>query len=227
MNIEKIIDDCKIYQKQIKQYDPDPFYVNYFFSKFIDSINMVIEGVFDEANRDFGLFITEKISYEKFLKKAKEKNDVKAIKFSEWYIEKINQEHKSRFPKAIKKICELKIKENTLPEIKIMIRAKDRYENDINQQIIVSLSNGKLRSKEELQIEINRELPVFLEVINHKRTENNEPSVNENQIATSSFFDIEDIFQVEVAYAAEIYIPVLLRLVEESRKKIKELASWS
>ena len=227
MNIEKIIDDCKIYQKQIKQYDPDPFYVNYFFSKFIDSINMVIEGVFDEANRDFGLFITEKISYEKFLKKAKEKNDVKAIKFSEWYIEKINQEHKSRFPKAIKKICELKIKENTLPEIKIMIRAKDRYENDTNQQIIVSLSNEKLRSKEELQIEINRELPVFLEVINHKRTENNEPSVNENQIATSSFFDIEDIFQVEVAYAAEIYIPVLLRLVEESRKKIKELASWS
>ena len=227
MNIEKIIDDCKIYQKQIKQYDPDPFYVNYFFSKFIDSINMVIEGVFDEANRDFGLFITEKISYEKFLKKAKEKNDVKAIKFSEWYIEKINQEHKSRFPKAIKKICELKIKENTLPEIKIMIRAKDRYENDINQQIIVSLSNGKLRSKEELQIEINRELPVFLEVINHKRTENNEPSVNENQIATSAFIDIEEIFQVEVAYAAEIYIPVLLRLVEESRKKIKELASWS
>ena len=227
MNIEKIIDDCKIYQKQIKQYDPDPFYVNYFFSKFIDSINMVIEGVFDEANRDFGLFITEKISYEKFLKKAKEKNDVKAIKFSEWYIEKINQEHKSRFPKAIKKICELKIKENTLPEIKIMIRAKDRYENDTNQQIIVSLSNEKLRSKEELQIEINRQLPIFLEVINHKRTENNEPSVNENQIATSSFFDIEDIFQVEVAYAAEIYIPVLLRLVEESRKKIKELASWS
>ena len=108
-----------------------------------------------------------------------------------------------------------------------MIRAQDRYENDINQQIIVGLSNERLRSKDELQIEIKRQLPIFLEVINHKRTENNEPSVNENQIATSSFFDIEDIFQVEVAYAAEIYIPVLLRLVEESRKKIKELASWS
>ena len=226
MNIEKIIDDCKIYQKQIKQYDPDPFYVNYFFSKFIDSINMVIEGVFDEANRDFGLFITEKISYEKFLKKAKEKNDVKAIKFSEWYIEKINQEHKSRFPKEIKKICELKIKENTLPEIKIMIRAKDRYENDINQQIIVSLSNEKLRSKEELQIEINRQLPVFLEVINHKRAENNEPSVNKNQITASAFIDIDDIFEIDVVYATDIYIPVLIRLVEESRKKIKELTSW-
>ena len=31
MNIEKNIDDCKIYLKQIKQYDPDPFYVNHFF----------------------------------------------------------------------------------------------------------------------------------------------------------------------------------------------------
>ena len=227
MNIEKIIDDCKIYQKQIRQYDPDPFYVNHFFSKFIDSVNFVMDSIFDEANRDFGLFITEKISYEKFLKKAKEKNDTKAIKFSEWYIDKINQEHKSRFPKAIKKICELKNKQNTLPEIKIMIRAQDRYENDINQQIRVGLNNEKLRSKEELQIEINRQLPVFLEVINHKRTESNEPSVNEDQVTTSAFIDIEDIFEIEVAYAAEIYIPVLVRLVEESRNKIKELTSWN
>lgn len=227
MNIEKNIDDCKNYLKQIKQYDPDPFYVNHFFSKFIDSVNMVIEGIFEEANRDFGLFITEKISYEKFLERAKEKNDVKAIKFSEWYIDKINQEHKSRFPKVIKKICELKNKQGTLPEIKIMIRAQDRYENDINQQIMVGLSNEKLRSKDELQIEINRQLPVFLEVINHKRTGNNEPSVNENQITSSTFIDIEDIFEIEVAYAAEVYIPVLIRLVEESRKKIKELITWN
>ena len=153
MSIEEIIDDCKIYQKQIKQYDPDPFYINHFFSKFIDSVNSVIENIFDEANRDFGLFITEKISQEKFLKKAQEKNDVKAKKFSEWYTEKINQEHKSKFPKAIKKICELKNNQNALPEIKIMIRAQDRYENDINQQIMVGLSNEKLRSKEELEIE--------------------------------------------------------------------------
>ena len=227
MNIEKIIEDCRIYLKQIKQYDPDPYYVNHFFSKFIDSVNIVIEGIFDEANRDFGLFITEKISYEKFLKKAKEKNDDKAIKFSEWYTDKINQEHKGKFPNVIKKICELKNKENTIPEIKIMIRAQDRYENDINQQIMVGLSNEKLRSKEELQIEINRQLPVFLEVINHKRTKNNEPSVNENQVTTSAFIDIEDIFEIEIAYAAEIYIPVLIRLVEGSRKKIKELTSWN
>ena len=104
MNIEKIIDDCKIYLKQIKQYDPDPFYVNHFFSKFIDSVNMVMGGIFDEANRDFGLFITEKISYEKFLKKVREKNDERAIKFSEWYIEKFKQEHESPFPSFMNKV---------------------------------------------------------------------------------------------------------------------------
>ncbi|KFM18517.1 hypothetical protein AAA799P11_01087 [Marine Group I thaumarchaeote SCGC AAA799-P11] len=227
MNIEKAIDDCEIYLKQIKQHEPDPFYVNHFFSEFIDSLNNVLDGIFEEANRDFGLFITEKISYEKFLEKAKSKNDLKAIKFSEWYINKFEQEHKSRLPKAIKKICELKNKHNKLPEIKIMIRAQDRYENDINQQIMVSLSNEKLRSKDELEIEINRQLPVFLEVINNKRSKNNEPSVNENQITTSAFIDIEDISEIEIAYASEIYIPVLIRLVEESRKKIKELTSWN
>lgn len=227
MSIEKTIDDCKIYLKQIKQYEPDPFYVNHYFSEFIDSINKTLEGIFDEANRDFGLFIKEKMSYEKFLEKAKSKNDLQAIKFSEWYIDKFSQEHKSRIPKAIKKICEIKNKQNKLPGIKIMIRAQDRYENDINQQIMVGLSNEKLRSKEELQIEINRQLPVFLEVINHKRTKNNEPSVNENQITASAFIDIEDIFEIEIAYASEIYIPVLIRMVEESRKKIKELTSWN
>ncbi|QDI89095.1 hypothetical protein Nisw_05925 [Candidatus Nitrosopumilus sp. SW] len=227
MSIEKTIEDCKIYLNQIKQYEPDPFYVNHYFSEFIDSVNRVLEGIFDEANRDFGLFIAEKISCEKFLEKAKSKNDLQAIKFSEWYLDKFNQEHKSRFPKAIKKICELKNKQNKLPKIKIMIRALDRYENDINQQIMVGLSNEKLRSKEELQIEINRQLPVFLEVINYKRSKNNEPSVNENQITTSAFIDIEDIFEIEIAYASEIYIPVLIRMVEESRKKIKELTSWS
>lgn len=227
MNIDKAIEDCKIYLKQIKQYDPDPFYVNHFFSKFIDSVNTILDSIFEEADRDFGLFITEKISQEEFLKKAKAKNDTKAIKFSKWYMDKFNQEHNSRLPKVIKKICELKSKQNVLPEIKIMIRAQDRYENDINQQIIVGLSNEKLRSKDELQIEINRQLPVFLEIINHKRKENNEPSVNENQITTSAFVDVEDIFETEIAYASEIYIPVLIRLVEESRKKIKELTSWN
>jgi hypothetical protein len=39
------------------------------------------------------------------------------------------------------------------------------------------------------------------------------------------FLDIEEHNDIEIMYASEIYIPVLKRLVEESRKKIKELTA--
>ena len=35
MNVEEEIKKCEVYLKQIKQYDPDPFYVDYFFNKYI------------------------------------------------------------------------------------------------------------------------------------------------------------------------------------------------
>ncbi|KAF6249204.1 hypothetical protein HX847_01090 [Marine Group I thaumarchaeote] len=223
MNIEKTIKDCEIYLKQIKQYDPDPYYVNYFFNEYINSVNDIFNGIFEEGNRNFGLFISEKISQKKFDGKAKIKNDQNAMKFSEWYLIRYNQEHENSYPNFIKKICQFKNKFDKLPKIKIMIRASDRYEDDINQQIKVNLSNEKLCSKEELEIEVKRQLPIFLETINRKRSENNEPKVRENQVIASAFLEIEEYKDIEIVYAAEIYIPVIKRLVEESKKKIKEL----
>ena len=227
MNIEEKIKNCEIYLKQINQYDPDPYYVNYFFTKFIESVIETFDIIFEEANRDFGLFISGKISQKEFDKKAITKNDQKAIKFSEWYLMKFTEEHEKPFPNVIKKICQFKKKIDKLPEIKIMIRASDRYKDDISQQIKVNLSNEKLRSKKELDIEIKRQLPIFLEIINHKRNMKNEPKVEENQVIASAFVDIEECGNIEVAYASEIYIPVMKRLVEESRKKIKELTVWN
>jgi hypothetical protein len=226
MNIEKTIKNCEMYLKQIKQYEPDPYYVNYFFNEYINSVNDTFNGIFEEGNRDFGLFISEKISQKNFDEKAKMKNDQNAIKFSEWYSLEYNQEHKNPYPNFIKKICQFKNKFKKLPKIKIMIRASDRYKDDIYQQIKVNLSHEKLRSKEELDIEIKRQLPIFLEIINHKRDKNNEPKVGENQVIASTFLDIEEYENIEIVYAAEIYIQVMRRLVEESRKKIKELTTW-
>ena len=223
MNIDEAIEKCEIYLKQIKQYDPDPFYVNYFFEQFIDSVNEIISGIFEEANRDFGLFVLKEISEKRFFEKAKLKNDKEAIKFSEWFSSKYIEEHENPYPNFMKKIFHYRNKFKKLPEIKIMIRASERYKDDINQQIKVNLHQKKIRSKEELQIEIKRQLPVFLEIINHKRREKNEPKVEENQIIASTFLDIENHSDVEIAYAIQIYIPVLKRLIEESRNKIKEL----
>lgn len=226
MNIEEKIKNCEIYLKQIKKYDPDPFYVNHFFNEYIDSVNNTYDGIFEEANRDFGLFILGKISHEKFDEKAKMKNDQNAIRFSEWFLQKFNQEHENPYPNFMKKICKFKSKSQNIPEIKIMIRASNRYKDDINQQIKVNLSKEKLRSKEELDIEIKRQLPVFLEIINHKRSKKNEAKVGENQIEASAFLDIEGHKDIEIAYASQIYIPVMKRLVDESRRKIKELTTW-
>ena len=223
MNIEEKIEECEISLKQIKQYDPDPFYVNYFFDQYISLKDKIIAGIFEEADRDFGLFLTESITEESFQQKAKLKNDENAIKFSEWFRTKYAEEHKNPYPNFMNEICNFQKKFKKLPDVKIMIRASDRYKDDINQEIQVPLTNKKLRSKEELNVEIKRQLPVFLEIINHKRRERDEPKVENDQIIASTFLDIENHKDVEIVYTAEIYIPVIKRLVGEARAKIKDL----
>ena len=225
MNIEEEIKNCGIYLKQIKQYDPDPFYVDYFFNQYINSINNIINGIFEEANTDFGLFVTEKITQKKFLEKATAKKDSNAIKFSKWFSSKYDNEHKNSYPSVMDKICQIKNKNQTLPQIKIMIRVTDRCKDDFNQEIKIKLKNGKIISREELDIEIKRQTPRFLEMINAKRQKEEEPSIKGNKIVASAFLDIEKS-NVEIMYVSQIYISVIRRLVDESRDKIKELTEW-
>jgi len=226
MNIEEEIKNCGIYSKQIKQYDPDPFYVNYFFSKYINSINNIINGIFEEANIDFGLFIKEKISQKEFHEIANMKKDVNALKFSEWFSIKYKKEHENPYPNSMNKICQFKNENESLPKIKIMIRAIERYKNDFNQEIKIDLRNGKIISKEQLDIEIKRQTPIFLETINAKRKEKDEPKVTNKKIISSAFVNLEKDKDIEIMYLCQIYTPVIKRLIDESRDKIKELTSW-
>ena len=85
MNIEEKIRDCEYNLKQINHFNPDPYYVNYFFEAYLQSVIDVYDKILEEANRDFGLFISGKSTKEKFEKKAKEKNDQKALKFLTWF----------------------------------------------------------------------------------------------------------------------------------------------
>lgn len=226
MNVEAKIEKCEFYLKQIKYFDPEPFYVNYFFSLFIKSVNQVYDGIFEEANNDFGLFILSECNKEKFRKKALIKKDEKALEFVDWFEKKNKKKHESMYPKFIKDVIEFQKKFNKLPKIKIMLRAKERYSKDVNQEILVKLTNGKLRSKKELEIEIKRTLLVFLEIINNKRTSNNEPKVKEKQITASTFMQIKENEECEIVYASEIYIPILTRFVSESREKINHITEW-
>ena len=86
--------------------------------------------------------------------------------------------------------------------------------------------NGKIISKDQLDIEIKRQTPIFLEIINLKRKVKNEPKVTKKKITLSAFVAIQKNVDVEIMYLCQIYTPVIRRLIDESRDKIKELTNW-
>jgi hypothetical protein len=223
MNVEGKIKDCEYNLKQIKYYDPDPFYVNYFFKAYLQSVMNVYAEILEEANRDFGLFITGECTKEKFEIKAKKKNDKQALEFLSWFKENYEVEHSIPYPSFIKKIIYFFKEYNHLPEISIKIRANQRYKADVFQTIQVGFTKGKLKSKEELQIEVKRQKPLFLEIINQKRKKKNEPKVSENQIIASAYLEMKNLEDIEISHACEIYLPVMKRFLDESRNEIKRL----
>ena len=226
MNIEGKIKDCEDNLKQINHFNPDPYYVNYFFKAYLQSVIDVYDEIFEEANRDFGLFISGKSTKEKFERKAIKKNDHQALRFLSWFKENYENEHNSSYPSFIKKISYFFKENNDLPKITTKIRANQRYKDDVFQSIQVGLTKGKIRSKEELQMEIKRQMPIFLEKINQKRKSKQEPKVSEKQIIASAFLEIEN-HQVEISNACEVYLQMMIRFLEKSRNEIKRLTRWA
>jgi hypothetical protein len=112
---------------------------------------------------------------------------------------------------------------NSIPKITIKLLSEQRYENDPIQEVKVGLKGDKLRSKEDLGVQIKRQIPLFLELINKKRKDSNEPKVYESQVIVSTFLDLENYEDMEISYACEIYLPVLNRILGESVLKIRQL----
>ncbi len=201
--------------------------MGYFLDEFIKTVNLIYDEIFQEANRNFGLYDKGDNSEEKFEEMSIIKNDKNALEFSKWFKEINQREHERSFPNFMKQICMLKKQDKQLPKLKIMLRPKERFKDDVFQEINPRFSyNGRLGSKDELKIEASRQLPVYYEVINHKRRQKNEPKVRKEQIVPSAFLLLDEGRDVEIPYALEIYMPVIHRLVDESRKKIRELTTW-
>ena len=225
MTVEEKLEQCDLSFQQIKFYIPDPFYVNYFLIQFIKSVLSVYEEILQEANRDFGLFIEGKCSLEKFEIKSLEKNDLLALKFCSWFKENYEKVHESHYPNKIKNVISFYKKTKHLPKITIRIISNQKYKDDISQEISVGLKKGRIRSKEELQIEINKQIPIFLKIINQKRKNNGEPKVSSNQIKASNFLEFENSEKFDILDTCQTYIPVLKKFIEDSRDKIKELTN--
>ena len=209
----------------MKQYEPDPFYINFFLNQYINSINKIFSGIFEEADKDFGLFISGVVSEKKFEEKNRRKKDKKVKEFLDWYKLQHKKEYGKSSSKFVKKIIQLNQTKKKLT-IKVMIRSKQRLLNDIFQEIKINLRNGKLNSKEELKLEIKKQIPGFLERLNIKRKENREPILKKNQIVASTFVEIEGR-DFEIIYFSEMYLKTVKRILNDSRNRIKELKSES
>ena len=221
VNIEQEFENCRITIKQMKQYEPDPYYINYFLNTYINSINNIFSGIFEEAASNFGLVISGKINQQIFEERNQTKKDEMINEFLDWYKLQHKNVDRKLSSKFIKEITRLNQTKKTL-KIKIMIRAKQRFVEDIFQEIKIILKNGKLISKEELRLEIIKQSPLFLESINAKRKLNREPLVKKNQIITNTFVEIDER-NFEIIYCSENYLKTATKIVRDSRKKIKEL----
>ena len=219
------IKDCKYNLTQIIHFNPDPHYVAHFFQEYIHCVVNFYEEILQEANRDFGLFISEKCTVENFERKAIEKNDDIVLKFLVWFKGNRKKEHNGTYANFIKTIASYYSQKKKIPKILIKILADQRYKDDPVHRVVVGLKEGKLKSKDELKIEEKRQTPIFLEIINQKRESMGEPKVNENQVILSTFLEIKNLEDIEIPQACEIYISVMNRFLEDSRKKIKQLTT--
>ena len=225
MGVEEKLSDCEYNLKQLNHFNPDPYYVNYFLKEYLQSINEFYDEIFEEATRDFGLFVSGKCTKEKFYNKASKKNDKSALSFLSWFEENFEKEHQGSYPDFIRIINYFYKENKIIPKIFQKLSTVDSYKDDFSYPIKVRLSGRKLISKEELQVEIKRQLPVFLEIINQKRKNHNQPIVVENQVMVSSFLEINS-HHVNILEVCEVYIPVMKRILDESRKEIRKLTSF-
>ena len=81
-------------------------------------------------------------------------------------------------------------------------------------------------SRDQLDIEIKRQTQMFLKIINAKRNQKDEPKVTKKNIISSAFVNLKKEQDVEIMYLCQIYTPVIRRLIDESRDKIKKLTNW-
>ena len=48
----------------------------------------------------------------------------------------------------------------------------------------------------------------------------------ESQVIASTFLEMEGFEEMEIPYACQVYIPVMKRILGESRKKVRSLTNW-
>ena len=253
-----IIQECVKYAKQIKLHEPDPYYVRYCLGEYLRIVDVAVNCIFEAADIDFGLFAPRPVTRNSFADCISEKynQDILASEFLRWYdIQYAGQWHSGVYPYMMKLTRHVYHHTRRAPKVKIMLRSTHRYKDDPTYDLDMPgllTSDGKMRSKDALLVQLNRHLPIFLDVINHKRQAKDEPRVSAKQVVPSTFAVIDTfaaanvmrhhtgnnparsllsptprILHMEIGHAAELYTHVIQRMHYESATYIKNLITSS
>ena len=223
MDVEQKIRDCCTIEARIRQYDPDPHHVGYFFGEFARAVNDAMDGIFGAADRHFGLYQGRACSQEAFAGIAAIKNDKAACEFAAWFMEMDRAAHGGSLPRFIRDMCAAKRAGAGMPRIRVMLRAKERYEGDVPYEL-TRLVPGMPDFGAELGAEVARQCPAFLDIINRKRQGRGEPKVRQGQVVAAAFARAGGV-DYEVSHAVSVYIPVIRRIASDSNEKLAELSA--
>ena len=114
-----------------------------------------------------------------------------------------------------------------------MMVATDTYRDDpVYEMDMTGLTvGGRLRSRAELDAQVRRRTPVFLEMVNHKRRRYGEPATRAGRVAASAFAVLcgggarGPYTTMSIPHAAEVYVNTVKRMRAESALRIRQLAS--
>ena len=184
-------------------HDPDPYYIRYYLVKYMDAADAAIGRIFASAGSSFGVMMRGRAKtrdeYVHCLWQREKSNgssqgtDMLAREFLRWYdAQHAGAWHEGTPAQMMGIVLDARHATGSMPGIKIMIRAKERHKGDPIYEINTRglLSGGKLLSRQELEMRVKRRMPAFLEIINHKRSQNGEPAVKTGDVMPSAFAEI-------------------------------------
>ena len=192
-----------MHAKIIRQHDPDPHYIRHVLAGYLDAAERAINGIFSDANTCFGLgirrrAITRDVFEDALWQRSRQKKgaqaaDILASEFLKWYdTQYAKRWHAGTLARMMAIVRHTRLMTGQIPDIITMITPKHRHKDDPTCEIDISrlTHNGRLRSREELYSHMQREMPVFLEVLNHKRHQKGEVKASAGRDVTVSTFAV-------------------------------------
>ncbi|MCE2498886.1 MAG: hypothetical protein J4F28_07890 [Nitrosopumilaceae archaeon] len=229
------VQECRMRARQIRLHNPDPYYTGHHFEQYLRAANAAVDGIFHTAGIDFGLLpcMGKPATRDSFEAAIRERGrrDALASEFLEWYdAQHSGPWHSAVYTRAVGAARRTVRTHGRAPGVRIMISASDGYADDPSYEVDTAglTSRGRLRSRDELSVEVRRRLPAFLDMVNDKRRRSGEPAASAKDVGAFCFAVVRHggkTHAVDMARAADVYVQALQRMISESEARIRDLAA--